>query len=168
MFILERAREGRPVSFSAIENERIKLFEEQMSLYGVVYGGRILEIVEGYAKRVAEKHSDVKCFTSGIDFVRFYSPAKRGDILILKSSVNRAWHFSLEVGVKVLAEDFRSLEQKHILSAYFTFQARDENNKPILISKLITENDEQKRRYDEAQKRRSKNRKSHCISRLDI
>jgi acyl-CoA hydrolase len=164
MIALEKSKEGKPVSFSAIENQRIKLFEEQMSPHGLIFGGRILEIVNDYTKMVAQKHSDMKCKILGINFVRFFAQAKRGDILICKASVNKTWETSLEVGVKVLAEDFRTLEQKHILSAYFTFEAFDENDELSKVPQIICESEEQRRRYLESQIRRTKNHKFQNIS----
>lgn len=168
MVLLQKNNEGRPVSYSAIENQKIELFSEHMNPHGVIFGGRILEIVNSYAAAVAEKHADAKSKTSGIDFVRFFSLAKRGDILICKASVNRAWETSMEVGVKVIAEDFRSLEQKHILSAYFTFEAYDDDNNKVSVAFVISETEDQKRRYLEAHQRRIKNRKFQNTSHLNI
>ena len=70
------------------------------------------------ANRVAENHSERKCKALGIDCVRFFSLGNMGDILICSVCVNRAWDFSMEIGVRVVAEDFRTLAKKHILSAY--------------------------------------------------
>jgi acyl-CoA hydrolase len=164
MEILQKNREGKPVSYSAIENQKIELFSEHMSPHGVIFGGRILEIVNTYAAMVAEKHSEAKSKTSGINFVRFFSQAKRGDILICKSSINRAWETCMEVGVKVEAEDFLTLEHKHILSAYFTFEAYNEDNEVIQIAHVICETEDQRRRYVEAFGRKIKNRKFQKIS----
>ena len=96
----------------------------------------------------------MKCNTAGIDSVRFFSFCKRGDILLCNASVNKAWTDSLEVGVKVIAEDFRTLEKKHILSAYFIFESEEENS---FINFIICENKIQKKRYFEAEKRKNKN-----------
>jgi acyl-CoA hydrolase len=60
----------------------------------------------------------------------------------------------MEIGVKVLAEDFRTLVQKHILSAYFTFVAIDEQHKPVPVIPVIPETPEQMRRFEEAEQRR--------------
>lgn len=168
MFVVQKSKEeGKPVSYSAIENQRIKLFEEHMSPHGVIFGGRILNIVDEYSKIVAQKHCDMMCKTAGINYVRFFAQAKRGDILICKASVNRTWETSLEVGVKVIAEDFRTLEQKHILSAYFTFVASEENEKMTQIPTIICETEEQKRRYTESQVRKTKVHKYQNISHLN-
>ncbi len=165
--VLLQNQEGRPVSYSAIENQKIELFTEHMNPHEVIFGGRILEIVNNYAAAVAEKHADAKSKTAGIDFVRFFSLAKRGDILVCKASINRAWETTMEVGVKVVAEDFRSLEQKHILSAYFTFEAYDEMGSRARVAFVICETEDQKRRFVDAHFRRAKNRKFQSISHLN-
>lgn len=155
MFILSDKNSNKPVSSSAIEGRKIHIFDEHISPHEVVFGNRILDIVSTYATQVAHNHSGLHCRTAGIDFVRFFAPAKRGDDLICKASVNRCWKNTMEVGVKVIAEDFRSLEQKHILSAYFTYESIDSENNPLLIPMVIWETKEQKRRYLEAEKRRT-------------
>ena len=113
-----------------------------------------MQIVDTLAAIVAKRHTGKVCVTLGIDSVRFVNPARRGDILVCMASVNRTWHTSMEVGVKVIAEDFRTLEHKVILSAYFTFVAVDDDNKPIEIIPVIPETSEQVRRYKEADVRR--------------
>ena len=70
------------------------------------------------------------------------------------ASVNKAWHTSMEVGVKVVAEDFRTLEQKDILTAYFTFVAVDDDQKPVQIAPVIPETDDEQKRFSEAEQRR--------------
>ena len=155
MFILSDKNSNKPVSHSAIEGRKIPIFEEHINPHEVIFGNRILEIVSSYATQVALNHSELHCHTAGIDFVRFFAPAKRGDVLTCKASVNRTWKHTMEVGVKVIAEDFRSLEQKHILSAYFTYEAYDSENKPLPILTALWETKEQKRRFMDAEKRRN-------------
>ncbi|MFA5250246.1 MAG: hotdog domain-containing protein [Parachlamydiales bacterium] len=154
MFILQDRFSGKPVSFSAIEGCKIPLFEEHMNPHGVLFGSRILELVSSYAAQVALAHSGVACRTAGIDFVRFFAPAKREDGLVCKAAINHCWENSMEVGVRVVAEDFRSLEQKHVLSAYFTYEALDAEGRILVVPKLILENEEQKRRFSDAERRR--------------
>ena len=155
MFTLSDKSFNKPVSDSAIEGRKIPIFEEHISPHEVIFGNRILEIVSSYATQVSLNHSGVHCRTAGIDFVRFFSPAKRGDVLTCKASVNRSWKNTMEVGVKVIAEDFRTLEQKHILSAYFTYEAYDSDSRPFPVPFAIWETKEQKRRFVEAEKRRN-------------
>ena len=158
---------GKPVSYSSIEDQRINLFDEHVSPHGFIFGSRLLEIVDEYTKLVAQKHTEMKCITSSINYVRFFSQAKRDDILICRASVNRTWETSLEVGVKVIAEDFRTLEKKHILSAYFTFEVTDENGALMKIPEIICESEDQKRRFIESQIRKTKSYKYLNISHLN-
>ena len=151
MFTTNRYRKSKPVSHSAIDNQRITLKPEQFSAHDIFFGGRILQHVEDIACLVAEKHVDSCCVTKGIDFVRFYAPVKRGDVLVCSASVNRVWDDSMEVGMKVMAEDFRTLEHKNILAAYFLFSSKEEDE----LCHVIPETKEQKKRYFQADIRRN-------------
>jgi acyl-CoA hydrolase len=146
--------DGKAVSVSAIIDQVVEVFPNDLNPHGTLFGGRALQIADNLAAIVCKRHSGSVCVTLGIDSVRFINPARRGDILICKSSVNRAWKTSLEVGVKILSEDFRTLEQKDILTAYFTFVAIDDDHKPIPVIPVIPETSDQIRRYEEAEKRR--------------
>lgn len=147
--------DGKPVSASAIIDQVIEVFPNDLNAHGTLFGGRLMQVVDNLAAIVAKRHSGRVCVTLGIDSVRFLNPAHRGDILVCKASVNKAWRTSMEIGVKVIAEDFRSLEQKDILSAYFTFVAIDDELKPIEIIPVIPETEEQIIRFDAAEKRRN-------------
>ncbi|MBX9745097.1 MAG: acyl-CoA thioesterase [Chlamydiales bacterium] len=146
--------EGKPVSASCIIDQVVEIFPNDLNSHGTLFGGRMMQIVDALAAIVAKRHSGRVCVTLGIDSVRFLNPAHHGDILVCMASVNRAWNTSMEVGVKVIAEDFRTLEHKHILSAYFTFVALDDNNEPVEIIPVIPETLEQVQRYKAADERR--------------
>jgi acyl-CoA hydrolase len=146
--------EGKPVSASAITDQVIEVFPNDLNPHGTLFGGRLMQLIDNLAAIVAKRHSGRVCVTLGIDSVRFLNPARHGDILVCKASVNRTWHTSMEVGVKVIAEDFRTLEQKDILSAYFTFVAMDDELKPTEVVAVIPETDEQQQRYRHADRRR--------------
>ncbi len=146
--------EGKPVSASFIIDQVVEVFPNDINPHGTLFGGRVMQIVDSLASIVAKRHCGKVCVTLGIDSVRFRNPAKRGDILVCKASVNRTWRTSMEIGVKVLAEDFRTLEQKEILSAYFTFVAIGDDDRPVEIIPVIPETVDQKRRYAEAESRR--------------
>jgi acyl-CoA hydrolase len=145
---------GKPVSASAIIDQVIEVFPNDLNPHGTLFGGRVMQIVDSLAAIVAKRHSGKVCVTLSIDSVRFLNPARRGDILVCMASVNRTWRTSLEIGVKVIAEDFRTLDQKDILSAYFTFVAVDDDHKPIAIIPVIPETPEQIFRFDQAEVRR--------------
>ncbi len=146
--------EGKPVSASAIIDQVVEVFPNDLNPHGTLFGGRLMQVVDNLAAIVAKRHSGKVCVTLGIDSVRFLNPARRGDILVCKASVNKTWNTSMEIGVKVIAEDFRSLEQKDILSAYFTFVAMDDELKPVEVVPVIPETAEQVQRFKEAERRR--------------
>lgn len=146
--------EGKPVSASSIIDQVIEVFPNDLNAHGTLFGGRVMQIVDSLAAIVAKRHCGSVCVTLGIDSVRFLNPARRGDILVCMASLNRAWRTSMEVGVKVVAEDFRTLEQKDILSAYFTFVAVDDDHKAVEVIPVIPETPEQFKRYEEAEIRR--------------
>jgi acyl-CoA hydrolase len=93
--------------------------------------------------------------TASIDHVDFRNPIRVGDLVILKSSVNRVFHTSLEVGVKVFSESILTGERQHTSSAYLTFVALDEYGQKKVIPPVIPETPDEKRRYEEAGLRRA-------------
>jgi acyl-CoA hydrolase len=149
---------GKTVSASAVIDQVIEVFPNDLNSHGTLFGGRLMQIVDMLAAIVAKRHCGKVCVTLGIDSVRFLSPAKRGDILICQASVNKTWHTSMEVGVKVFAQNFRTLEQKHILSAYFTFVAMSDDDqtadRPVGIFAVVPESVDEIRRHKEAEVRR--------------
>src|SRR5579883_2192057 len=122
--------EGKRVSESALEDQTAVVFPNDLNAYGTLFGGRILEICDRVAGVVAKRHSGKVSVTLAVDSVRFLIPAKHGDILVIKAAVNSAWRTSMEIGIKVFKEDFRTGERIHIVSAYFTFVALDDQLKP--------------------------------------
>lgn len=148
--------EPKPVSFSAIGNQIYPVFPNDLNANGTLFGGRVLELGDWLCAIVAKRHAQRVCVTLGLDSVRFLAPATNGDVLILKASLNRAWNTSMEVGLKVYAEDIRTLERRHILSAYFTFVALDETFRPAKVPQAVPETEDEIRRYEEAEARRSK------------
>lgn len=151
---------GKYVSESAIHDQTAVVFPNDLNAYGTLFGGRVLELADRVAGVVAKRHSGRICVTLAIDSVRFLAPAKHGDILVFQASINRAWRTSMEIGLKVYAEDFKTLNRVHILSAYFTFVALDDSLKPVGVCPVIPKTEEEKRRYEEAEKRRQLRLKS--------
>lgn len=146
--------EGKPVSASMITNYMIQIVPDDLNPNGTVVGGKLMQVVDTLAADVAKRHAGCYCTTSGIDSVRFFNPAQHGDLLIAKASVNRVWETSMEIGVKVISEDFRTLEQKDILSAYITFIAMDHQSNLTEIIPVIPEKEKEKSRFAAAEKRR--------------
>jgi len=145
---------GKPVSASAINDQTAIVFPNDLNSLGTLFGGRVMAMCDEVAAVVAKRHTGRPCVTLGIDSVRFHGSAGHGDILIFKASINRVWRTSMEVGIKVFTEDFRTSVRKHIVSAYFVFVAVDDQLHPIEAAPVIPESDEEKRRYERAESRR--------------
>ncbi|MCI0382721.1 MAG: acyl-CoA thioesterase [Chlamydiae bacterium] len=146
---------GKPVSYSAIQNQLSIVYPNDLNAYRTLFGGRLLEMSDSLCGAVAKRHSGRICVTLAIDSVKFLAPAKEGDILVFQAAVNRTWNTSMEIGLKVFAENFKTGKRVHIFSAYFTFVALDDNLKPCKVPPVIAETEEEKRRYQEAEKRRT-------------
>lgn len=143
---------------SAIEDHVYKVFPNDLNSNGTVFGGLVMSILDRIASVVAERHANRVCVTASVDALHFLAPAKHGDILIFQAAVNRTWRSSMEIGVKVLAEDFRTRETRHIVSAYFTFVGLDEKGQPTVIPAVIPETDIEKQRFQQADVRREHRR----------
>ena len=150
---------GKTVAASAVENHVYKVFPNDLNSNGTVFGGLVMSILDRITLIVAERHSGQICVTAAVDALHFLSPAKMGDILLCHAAINRTWTSSMEVGVKVVTEHFRTREQKHLVSAYFTYVALDENNKPVAVPPILPQTAIEKRRYEEAGRRREVRRR---------
>ena len=120
---------------------------------GNVLGGRVMHLMDICAAMSAYKHSRSHVVTASVDNLNFLAPAKKGFILILKSSVNFALKTSMEVGVKIESENPFTGEIRHTASAYLTFVALDEYGKPKVVPPIKPETKDEKRRYKEGKKR---------------
>ena len=84
----------------------------------------------------------------------FLQPIHIGQLVVVRSSVNRAFRTSMEVGVRVMVEDLTSGEVRHTSSAYLTFVALDEQGRPATVPCVVPETPDEKKRYEEAGRRR--------------
>ena len=140
-----------------IKNSNVIMHElvlpNDTNVLGNVHGGRVMCLMDICAAMSAYKHARMPIVTASVDRLDFLAPAKKGDILKLQSSVNYAHKTSMEIGVRIDAEDPFTGEVKHTATAYLTFVAIDDNNKPTEIPKIIPESDDENRRYERAKKR---------------
>ena len=134
-----------------------QMMQYDANLYGNVHGGTIMKLVDNTAGIVGARHSGRQMVTASIDRLDFHSPVFVGDLLRITASANYVGKTSMEIGVRIEAEDFKTGKVRHTASAYMTFVALDENGKPVEIPQLIIETDDEKRRNQEALQRR-KNR----------
>lgn len=150
-------KEPKTVFSTAVEKHTYKIFPNDLNTNGTLYGGLVMNMLDRITLVVAERHSEQICATISVDALHFLRPAYVGEILLFYASLNRAWNTSMEVGAKVVAENYKTGEHRHVVSAYFTFVALDEKNVPTKVPAVTPETDLQKRRYEEADIRR-KNR----------
>lgn len=150
----EAGVEGKPVSVSRSEMTEIVL-PAQTNPLGKLLGGHVMHLVDMAAAMAAHRHSNSYVVTASVDYIDFRNPVNLGEIVILKSQVNRVFHTSLEVGVEVFSENVLTGEKKHTTSALVTFVAIDEHaRKPKPVPPLIVRTGEEKRRFEEAGERR--------------
>lgn len=144
---------ARPVRESISEYSEIALPNDANPL-GHLLGGRVMHLVDMAGALAASRHSRRPVVTVAVDHMTFLSPVHIGQLLVLRSSVNRAFRTSMEVGVKVMVEDLRTGEVRHTSSAYLTFVALDDDGRPTPVPPVIPETPEEKRRFEEAGERR--------------
>ena len=145
---------GKPVSASRSEMAEVVL-PAQTNALGKLLGGHVMHLVDIAAAMAAHRHSNSYVVTASVDYIDFRNPVSLGEIVMLKSHVNRVFHTSMEVGVEVYSENVLTGERKHTTSAYVTFVAIDEKTlQPKAVRPLIVKTLEEKRRYEEAAERR--------------
>ena len=144
---------GRPVHASLSEYTQVALPNDANTL-GNVLGGRIMHLIDLCGGLAAWRHARRPVVTASVDHISFLHPVRVGQLLILKSSVNRVFNSSMEVGVKVWVEDPNTGEVHHTSSAYLTFVALDESGRPISVAPVVPETEEEKRRFEEAGRHR--------------
>jgi acyl-CoA hydrolase len=121
---------------------------------GNLLGGRLMHFIDLVGAMAAYRHSRTHVVTASMDHIDFIAPVHVGDLLILKSSVNRAFNTSMEVGVKIWVENTIAGMHRHVASAYLTFVAVDSQGRRVPVPKLVPESEEEKRRHEDAGRRR--------------
>ena len=143
----------RPVSESKSEMAEIVLPNDANPLNALL-GGRLMHWIDLAGAMAAHRHSRQWVVTASIDHLDFLVSARVGDLVILRSSVNRVFHTSMEVGVKVWVENYKAEESQHVSSAYLTFVAIDSAANKLAVPPVIPETDDEKRRFEDAGRRR--------------
>jgi acyl-CoA hydrolase len=147
----------RPVRDSQSEMAEIVLPNDANPL-GALLGGRLMHWIDLAGAMAAHRHSRNYVVTAAIDHMDFWVPVHIGDLVILRSSVNRVFRSSMEVGVKAWVENYILDDCNHVSSAYLTFVAVDAGGRRIQVPAVIPETEDQRRRYDDAGKRRQMRR----------
>ncbi len=143
----------RAVSESQHETSELMMPQHANAL-GHVFGGVILGMMDTTAAVAAFRHARNACVTVSIDRVDFREPIHVGDLVIMKASVNFTGRTSMEIGVRVEAEDMISGRRRHTNSCYLTFVAVDRNGRPMPIPQVVPETPDELRRFAAAKERR--------------
>jgi len=150
---MSATKSARPVSESQTMMTEMVLPQHTNAL-GSVFGGVIMSWIDICGAITAQRHSRLPVVTASIDYLQFVQPVFIGWTVNLKASVNYVGKTSMEVGVRVDAENPRTGETFHTASAYLSFVALDPDKKPTSIAPLKVETEVEKRRHDDAKKRR--------------
>ena len=149
----EAPRPSRTVKESQNESSAL-MMPQHANVLGNVFGGVILSMMDQVAGVSAFRHAKAPVVTASIDRVDFREPIRVGDLVIMKASVNYVGRSSMEVGVRVEAEDLMTGTRRHTNSCYLTFVVVDRAGRPIQTPSLVVETEEERRRYARAELRR--------------
>jgi len=145
--------DGKKVCESTVTMAQI-MIPEHANPAGNVHGGMVVKIIDEAAAVVAARHSRSNVVTASIDRIDFHHPIFVGDLLFFKASLNLVGRTSMEIGVRVEAENLMTGQVRHAASAYLTFVAIDKQGKPAPVPPLVLETEEDRRRNCEAKARR--------------
>ncbi len=146
------------MSKKTVQNSIVVMHElvlpNDTNVLGNILGGKVMHYMDICAAMSAYKHARSPVVTASVDRLNFLTPAKMGDILILKSSINYTGNTSMEVGVRIETEDPLTGEINHTASGYLTFVSLDDERKPKSVPAIKPETEDEKRRFKQAQKRK--------------
>ena len=146
-------RPSKPVRESQHETSELMMPQHANNL-GHVFGGVVLSMMDKAAAIAAIRHARRSVVTASIDRVDFREPVRVGDLVIMHASVNYVGRSSMEVGVRVEAEDLLTGKRRHTNSCYLTFVAIDQNGRPVEVPLIMPETPDEERRYEAAKERR--------------
>ncbi len=159
--------EASPLVVDLNQEDRVRTVRETQSDYaeiclpndsntlGNMLGGHVMHLVDLCGAIAAMRHARTVVVTASIDQMTFLHPVRIGELLRLKSQVNRVFRTSMEVGVKVWVENLQSASLRHTSSAYLTFVALDKAGNRVVLPPVVPETEEEKRRFAEAAERRA-------------
>jgi len=154
---------ARTVASSQSEMTEI-ILPNDTNILGSLLGGRLMHFIDVTGAMAAYRHSHTHVVTAAMDHIDFIRPVHLGDLVTLKSSVNRAFATSMEVGVKVWAENTRTGSVAHVASAYLVFVAIDKEGRRQRVPDLLPESPDEIRRFEGALRRRE-NREAEAARR---
>jgi len=131
------------------------MMPQHANIMGNVFGGVLLSLVDRAAAVAAIRHARRPCVTVSVDKVNFREPIRVGELVTALARVNFTGRSSMEIGVKVIAENVLTGEQRHTNSCYLTYVALDDHGAPMQVPPVVPETPDEKRRYDRAAKRRA-------------
>ena len=144
---------SKKVTDSQHETSEI-MMPQDANVLGHVFGGSVLSMMDKCAAVAAFRHARAACVTASIDRVDFREPIHVGDLVVMKASVNYAGRTSMEVGVRVEAEELITCHRRHTNSCYLTFVAVDRNGRPVEVPQIAPESPDEQRRFEAAKERR--------------
>ena len=121
---------------------------------GKVHGGSILKLLDQVAYACASRYAGRYVVTLSVDQVMFRQPIKVGELVTFLASVNHTGNSSMEIGIKVIAEDIRGKVVRHVNSCFFTMIAVDDDGKPVKVPVLTPDTADEQRRFAAAEIRR--------------
>jgi acyl-CoA hydrolase len=146
-------KRAKTPSESSLTTARL-MMPTDANILGNVFGGAIMRYMDEVAAIVAWRHAGGNCVTASIDRMNFWKPVFVGNVLILSASVNYVGETSMEIGVRIEAQDPSTRKITHTGSCYLTYVAIDDKRRPVKIPKLRPTNAAERRRFKEAMTRR--------------
>jgi acyl-CoA hydrolase len=147
-------KRSKKVKESQVEMTELVLPNDTNQL-GNLMGGKLMHWVDICAAMAAGKHSGRVSVTASVDEINFLGPVKLGQVVHLYASVNRAFHTSMEVGVRVIVEDIHTGYSRHVNTGYLTFVALDETGRGVQVPEIVPVSADEKRRFEAAFTRRN-------------
>ena len=154
LIVAPAAPEPRTVRQSQSEYFEVCL-PNDANLLGNMLGGHVMHLVDLCGAIASIRHARCMVVTASIDQMTFLHPVRVGELVRLKSQVNRVFRTSMEVGVKVWVENLQRGALRHTSSAYLTFVGLDSAGNKVILPQIVPETEEEKRRYEEAAERRA-------------